>query len=137
MAELWKDEEYRKKMSKSFSKARKKIPREQRVAWCEKISNIAKEKNWNNKDWRQSHIENFLIGDKNPNSKAMKNIEIGKVFLTIKEAANWCHLNAVSGIGQCCKRKQKTSGCHPETGKRLHWEYYNKAGDIRDECKQG
>ena len=79
-------------------------------------------KAWNDPQWREKRIEN-ITGDKNPNAKAVKNIETGKIFTTIKEAAIWAGLNSVSGIGQCCRGKQKTSGKHPETGEPLHWVF--------------
>lgn len=123
MKQLWENPEYREKMRQSFSKARQKSWKD--PAFREKaIKNLIDgvKKAWSDPQWREKRIEN-ITGDKNPNSKAVKNIETGKIFTTIKEAANWAGLNSVSGIGQCCRGKQKTSGKHPETGEPLHWAF--------------
>lgn len=124
MAELWAQPEYKEKMKKSFSKSRKKQfqnikIREQRLST---LKNGIK-KAWNDPQWREKRIEK-ITGDKNPNSKKVINLETNKVFSTIKEAATWAQLKSVSGIGQCCRGKQKTSGKHPITGEPLHWRFY-------------
>ena len=74
--------------------------------------------------WREKRINN-LMGDKNPNSKAVINLETGLSFSTIKEASKWAGLNSVSGIGQCCRGQRNTSGKHPITQEPLHWKYIN------------
>lgn len=125
MSELWKDSEYKQRMKESFSKARKRDWNE------EKLEKMLKglEKAWNDEEWRKERINN-LIGDKNPNSKKVVNIETNKQFSTIKEAAEWAGLKSVSGIGECCKGRRKTSGKHPETGVPLHWKYLNEEAPI-------
>lgn len=80
---------------------------------------------WQDEEWREKRIQK-IMGDKNPNAKPVRNIETGIIFSTIKEAAEWSGLKAVSGIGQCCRKERKTSGRHPETGEPLHWEYVDK-----------
>ena len=125
MKELWQDEEYKTRMCKSFSEARKKSWSNKEFA--EKALNILLDglhKAWNDPVWREKRINN-LIGDKNPNSKAVINLETGLNFSTIKEASEWAGLNSVSGIGQCCKGKQKSAGKHPITQEPLHWKYIN------------
>ena len=125
MHELWQDEEYRQKMKKVFSNARKK-------SWSNKefaerslgLLLNGLQKAWNDPGWRAKRIQN-LMKDKNPNAKKVINIETGLVFSTIKEASEWAGLNSVSGIGQCCKGKQNSSGKHPITGDPLHWKYIN------------
>ena len=132
MHEKWADPNYRKEMHKSFSKARKK----------KVLNGTFKEdhlkpminglhKVWNNPQWREKRIAD-LIGDRNPNSKAVYNIESKRIFSTIKEASIWANLNSVSGIGQCCKGKQKTCGKHPETGVPLHWKYVKDINGSRE-----
>ena len=41
---------------------------------------------WNNEEWRKNRIAD-ITGDKNPNSKAVINIETGRLFTTIKAAS--------------------------------------------------
>lgn len=129
MAEKWQDPVYRHEMHISFSKARKakvedgSFKKDHLEPMLEGL-----QKAWNDPEWRTSRINN-IIGDKNPNSKAVYNIETGKIFNTIKEAAGWCGLKSVSGIGQCCKGLRKTSGQHPETKMPLHWKYLK---DVRE-----
>lgn len=126
MAELWKDPSYKEKMKESFSKARKKQFQnpEQRKKRLNALTKGLKQ-SWNNPQWREERIK-AITGDKNPNSKKVINIETNQVFSTIKEAAKWANLKSVSGIGQCCRGKAKTSGKHPETGERLHWRFYEE-----------
>ena len=126
MAELWSQPEYKEKMKKSFSQSRKKQfqnikIREQRLSL---LKNGVK-KAWSDPQWREKRIKK-ITGDKNPNSKKVINLETNKVFSTIKEAAAWAQLKSVSGIGQCCRGKQKTSGKHPITGEPLHWRFYGE-----------
>lgn len=125
MTQLWTDEDFRQKMRKSFQLARKKSWKNKQFAQKQLNSLLSGiHKSWNNPEWKRQRI-NDLMGSKNPNSKAVKNIETGKIFNTIKEAAMWCGLNSISGIGQCCRGKQNTSGKHPKTGIPLHWMYVN------------
>lgn len=130
MTQLWRDPNYRAKMAKSFSIARKKIPLEKRQEIGRKMALAAKEKRWNDEKWRAQHIQDYLIGNKNPNAKAVVNIETGKIFTTIKEASQWAGLKSVSGIGQCCRKERNTSGKHPETGISLHWIYLADWGEA-------
>ena len=65
------------------------------------------------------------MGSNNPNAKGVINLETGKYFATIKEAAAWLGHSSVSGIGQCCKGVRKSCGKHPELGISLHWKYAN------------
>lgn len=123
---LWQDAEYYEKMCKSFQEARKKSWSNEDFA-NKQLSCLLDglKKAWENPTWRQERIES-ITGSKNPNSKAVVNIETGKIFMTIKEAAEWSGLKSVSGIGQCCKRQRNTSGKHPETNEPLHWKYLDE-----------
>lgn len=125
MSELWQDKDYRQKMNKSFSEARQKSWSNKEFA--DKALSLLLEgltKVWQDTEWREQRIKN-LLGKNNPNSKAVINIETGLIFDTIKEASEWAGLNSVSGIGQCCKGKQKSSGKHPISQAPLHWKYIN------------
>lgn len=73
-----------------------------------------------------------ITGAGNPNSKAVINLETGKIFLTIKEASEWAGLKSVSSIGENCKGNNKSAGTHPETGIRLYW----RGGELSNEVKQ-
>ena len=126
MSELWKDEDFKKRMSLSFSKARKALPDEEKQKIINKMV-IATKQAWQNEAWRENRIKN-LMGSKNTNSKRVKNLETDIIFDTIKEASEWCGLKSVSGIGQCCRGKRNISGRHPITNQPLHWEYY-KGGE--------
>jgi group I intron endonuclease len=51
-------------------------------------------------------------------------ITTGKIFNTIKEAAEEYNIKNKSPISRCCKNKAKSAGKHPETGEPLRWMYY-------------
>jgi len=57
-----------------------------------------------------------------------------KVFNSIMEASKEYNINN-TGIGRCCKDKQKTAGKHPITKEKLRWmfysEYINNKGEIQ------
>lgn len=56
-------------------------------------------------------------------SRRVRNIETGLEFNTLKEAAEWAGLKDKGAhIIACLQGKQKTSGKHPITKERLHWE---------------
>ena len=122
MRKLWQNEEYRNRMKKSFSIARKKSWSNKEFA--ENALSILLDglhRAWNDPDWREKRIQN-LLNEKNPNSKAVINLETGLKFSTIKEASKWAGLSSVSGIGQCCKGTRKSAGKHPITKEPLHWK---------------
>ena len=64
-------------------------------------------------------------GENNPRARAVICLNTLQVFLTIKDAMEWCNGN--KKIIACCKdkTKSKSSGKHPITGERLHWMYYS------------
>ncbi len=132
MSILWQNEEYRARMKKSFSEARKKSWSSEEFAQAKLKSMLdGLQKVWGDPEWRTQRIIN-LTGDKNPNAKAVKNIETQKIFYTIKDAAEWCNLTSESGIGQCCNKQRKTSGKHPTENYPLHWCYANEDISIED-----
>lgn len=123
MKELWKDQEFRNKMCYAFSLARKRDWSNKEFAQNRLNSLLdGLNKAWEDPIWRENRIKN-MMGDKNSNAKSVKNLETNKIFTTIKEAAEWAGLKSVSGIGQCCRGKQKTAGRHPETNEPLHWVF--------------
>ena len=130
MIDKWQDPDYREEMHQSFSKARLKKVEDGTFYEDHLVPMLnGMQRAWSDEEWRSKRIAN-LMGSKNPNSKAVYNIETGKIFNTIKEAAEWAGLHSVSGIGQCCKGQRNVSGKHPETGVPLHWKYCK---DIREE----
>lgn len=126
MHELWQDEKYRSKMSESFSRSRKEQWQNEEYA-KERLQPMLDgiQRVWNDPEWRKNRIEK-ITGDKNPNAKAVKNLETGRIFATIKEATKWAGLNSASCIGECCRGNKKSAGTHPETGVRLHWVFVSK-----------
>lgn len=133
LGDKWQDPIFREKMHNSFSKRSKEIFSTQEgrdkvlTPMLHGIQRV-----WNNEEWRKNRIAD-ITGDKNPNSKAVINIETGRLFTTIKAASEWAGLNSVSGIGQCCKGQRKTSGKHPITGEALHWRYATQKEVMLDE----
>lgn len=67
-----------------------------------------------------------LVGSKNGNANAVKCLETGMEFGSVKEAAKWCGLKGSARIGQCAKGTRECAGRHPITGEALHWEYILK-----------
>lgn len=127
--ERWQDPKFRQKIYKSFSRARKKQwsdPAYAAAAQAKLQQGI--QRVWHDPEWREKRIK-AITGDKNNNAKAVQNIQTGKIFTTIKEAASWAGLNSVSGIGQCCRGKQHTAGHHPVSGQSLHWRFVQKGGE--------
>ena len=53
-------------------------------------------------------------------------VNTGKIFDTVKDAANWASIKDPYNIHRCCKGERQTSGRHPETKERLKWQYYNE-----------
>lgn len=123
MSQLWQDQEYKDRMSKSFSERGKRLWSDERfAAEAQKKMQEGVQRFWNDPVKRAKRIEE-ITGSKNPNSKAVRNIETGKVFDTIKDAAKWAGLKSVSTIGQNCRGEKKSAGKHPDTGEKLHWKY--------------
>lgn len=121
--ELWNDPEYRKKASESFREARKKTwSNPEMASYLQGQLQKGVQRFWNDPEKRKKRIEN-IMGDKNPNSKAVVNIETGLIFTTITEASKWAGLKSLSCIGANCVGRTKSAGIHPETGERLHWRY--------------
>lgn len=140
MKQLWQDEEYKEKMKQIFKISRKKSWSDKEFTEQRMQSLIQGLKDsWNDPEWRVKRIEN-ITGDKNPNAKGVINLETGKIFTTIKEASQWAGLKSVSGIGECCKGRQKSAGKHPDTGEPLHWKYINNnfsSLNNRENIKRG
>ena len=65
-----------------------------------------------------AHKGKGLLSD-NPNSKSVIRLEDGKVFKTIKEAAEELNISYFH-IGEVCKGKRKTTGGY-------HWSYVKEA----------
>ena len=52
---------------------------------------------------------------------SVRNINTGKVFSSIREAAKWANIDK-EGIRRVLNGKRKTAGKHPITGEKLYWE---------------
>lgn len=61
----------------------------------------------------------------NPNyrNRAVRCIETGEVFETVTSAAQWCGLRSIGGVSASCRQPGYSGGKHPDTHKKLHWEY--------------
>lgn len=53
------------------------------------------------------------------------NVDTGKIFNSMKEAAKWCGLSSAGRISYCCQGKVSSAGKHPETKSPLHWAFFN------------
>lgn len=137
MVDLWSDSAFRQRMSESFSKAKKEKWKnlEFQNEMINKLTEGTKAA-WANADWREKRIQN-LIGHNNPNSKAVQNIETKKIFMTIKEASQWCGLKSISCIGQNCKGIKKSAGKHPITKVPLHWKFITNLEVVNVESVDG
>lgn len=63
-----------------------------------------------------------LTGDKSPHAKPVYCIELNKIFGSVVSAAEFVGVHK-SSIGACARGKQLTSGTHPVTGEKLHWNF--------------
>lgn len=122
-------EETKKKISNSlkgkYTKEKsywygKNLPKET----IEKIKETKRKKQYHHtEEWKKQHSED-LKGSNNPNSIPVICVETKKVFPCAVDGAKYYKTDN-SQISKCCKGKAKTAGKHPETGKKLHWMYYN------------
>lgn len=137
MHEYWENPSFKEKMKQSFSKSKKAMPQEHKENIQKRLQE-GLQKAWSDEQWKKERINN-LKGKNNPNSKKVYNFESNITFETINDAAQWAGLKAVSGIGQCCAGKQKTSGKHPVTGVALHWCYESDKENYqipKNNCKK-
>lgn len=71
-----------------------------------------------------SKYENFSTKKKNPGrSRQVICINTGKVFNTLKEAAEWSGQKSHQNISAVCRGLRNFAGTHPETGEKLSWKY--------------
>lgn len=64
-------------------------------------------------------------GQKNPAAIPVYCYELEEFFWGAKDASNKYNISRTN-IGQCCRKKRKSTGCHPVTGEKLHWRYATK-----------
>lgn len=111
--EYWTEE---KKKAKSEAMKGKTITDEQR----QKLKESCKKRSENSE-----YIEKI----KYASAKKVRCITNGMVFLSLKEAGQWCIENiggttkSSNKISLCCKGKLETYGVCPQTGEKLKWEY--------------
>ena len=75
-------------------------------------------------DFKQK-ISNVTKNEKNPRAKTIICLNTQQIFLTVKNAVEWCH-GQQSDISRCCQGKLKSAGKHPITGEKLQWMYYDE-----------
>ncbi len=65
------------------------------------------------------------VGKKQPASIAVKNVETGLVFESLKQAAKWANIVDSKRIKESAEDSMRhiTSGTVPSTGQRCHWKY--------------
>ena len=128
-------EEQRKEYSRKISESRKGQPSPQKGKPCSeehkrKLSEARKGKPspFKGKSCSEEHKQKLsearkglFVGAENPRARAVICLETLQMFMTIKEASEWC---GSSSIGAYLKGKTKYAGKHPITGKKLHWQYY-------------
>lgn len=89
---------------------------------------------WCNYNSLQEHI-NSINKMHETNKIKVICLDSKKIFESIKNASNTYKVDG-STLSKCCRRKQKSCGKDPITGKKLHWMYYedylkmNKEGAI-------
>ena len=71
----------------------------------------------------------LFAGEKSPCAKKVTCITTGKVFNTLKQAAEYYNIN--NDISECCRGKRKSCGKLPD-GTPLKWKYYEKGDDTVD-----
>lgn len=144
MKEKWKDPEYRKKQElykkenkHNISEEGKKRISEARKEYIKKYGTPTQ--GIGHTEEAKEKIRQSKLGEKNPMygkhhteewkkevskklSKSIKCVETGQIFDSIKEAAEWCGLKSSSGISDCLSGRKKSSGKHPVSGEKLHWE---------------
>lgn len=64
-------------------------------------------------------------------SKKVICLETLQVFPSAKAADKWIGLK--SGVNKCCRGERKTVGCHPITGEKLHWMYYDEYLKLQEQ----
>lgn len=57
--------------------------------------------------------------------KKIKCINTNHIFNSAQEASEWCGVKNKDSIAKAARGKVKSSGRHPETEEKLHWEYVN------------
>lgn len=126
MKEVWKDDSYREKQQKAWTEERRKAASERsKKAWKqegykEKIAAIQsklRKEDWQNIEYRKKMC------------KAVRCLETGQIFNSIKEAAEYAGIKPNTLCMALKKSKTHRSGSHPETKIPLHWEYYVEVGE--------
>lgn len=62
-------------------------------------------------------------------STKVQNIETGKIFNSLKEAANWAGLKTKCNISSCCTGNREIAGKVPGTNIYCHWKYVENKED--------
>ena len=100
------------------------IPKSEKHKYNISNANKNKPKSESHKNKLSENHADFS-GKNNPSAKNVICLNTEKVFGTIKEASKFYCAN-YSGISQCCNKKRKSAGKHPETGEPLSWMYYDE-----------
>ena len=62
--------------------------------------------------------------------KKVRCLNTNYIFKSSQEAAEWCNIKNKDSIASCARGDTKSSGRHPITGEKLHWEYVEDSDFI-------
>lgn len=93
----------------------KKISEGQKKNWDNNQERKEKAREKLKRQWQNQEYRNKFLGKNNGNSSKVRCIELGKVFDTIKEAAEYVKTSRQNITGVCTGRQKTAAG--------YHWEY--------------
>ena len=86
-----------------------------------KLNNVAENLEWCTSKYNTNHA--IQIGLMKTKSKKIRCINNGKVFDSLKEAAEWCGVSNANNISACARNKYFCIGKDPVTKERVTWEF--------------
>jgi len=78
---------------------------------------------WCDYNGKEESVKNVLS---EKHCKKVICLTTGEVFSSQLEASKYYNMKGHGGICLCCKKKKKSAGKHPVTGKKLIWMYYDE-----------
>lgn len=85
-------------------------------------------------DEAKAKMSESRTGDKHWRATKVVCVNTGDIFDTIKQAQDWC---GSSKVCECCKKKRKSAGKHPETGEKTVWMYYEDYLKTKENDEDG
>lgn len=100
------------------------------IAVTKNISGVANNRKYRksayNFRWSFNKVDKLPPIEKELCGTAVKCLNTGEIFPSLKTAAQWCGLQCVNRITLACQGKQTSAGKHPVTGEKLQWEYFKQ-----------